>query len=74
MSNLCFYVIANCYRSINDLIYNVLRDSPSLANRALLIKQILSSVMPYALAGGAIYIGLLFAPSIITQIMAPKRA
>ncbi len=40
-----------------------------------LIKQILDTVMPYALAGAAIYVGLLFAPGIVKNIMArPSRS
>lgn len=39
-----------------------------------LIKQILDTILPYALAGGAIYIALLFAPGIVKNIMArPSR-
>ncbi len=40
-----------------------------------LLKQILETVMPYALAGAAIYVALLFAPSIVKNIMArPSRS
>lgn len=39
-----------------------------------LVKEILSGIMPYALAGSALYIALLFAPGIVKNIMASKSS